>query len=185
MDDFDAVDVLDALVARSMVVADSSRVPTRYSLLETMREFGRERLLRADSISGCRSRHAAHYLATAESARRQMSTPDGAAAIMTFRDEWANIRMAFDWFATEGDIGGALRVVDAAFWYAENSFQLELIGWAERALVLDGAADHDLWPAVAGATGFLRRSIGDVAGARAIGLAAPAARAGTPHLTSC
>ena len=172
MDDFDAVDLLDALVARSMVVADPSHSPTRYSLLETMREFGRERLEEEDIAAACRSRHADHYLVTAERARRQMSTRDGGAAVETCHDEWSNFRLAFEWLATDRDAGGALRLVLALFWYAENSFQLELLVWAERALVLEGAVEHELWPAVAGVTGFLRRSVGDVAGARAIGTAA-------------
>ena len=172
MDDFDAVDVLDALVTRSMVVADPSHSATRYSLLETMREFGRDRLEEEGTAGACRSRHADHYVVTAERARRQMSTRDGSAAAATFHDEWANFRLAFDWLATSGDADGALRLVLALFWYAENSFQLELLVWAERALVLEGALDHELWPAVAGATSFLRRSVGDLAGARAIGTAA-------------
>jgi predicted ATPase len=172
MDDFDAVDVLDALVARSMVVADLSHSPTRYSLLETMREFGRDLLDEEGMAEQCRARHAGHYLVTAERARRQMSTRDGAAAVLTFQDEWANLRLAFEWFASGSDADSALRLVLALFWYAQNSFQLELLAWGERAVALQGALDHELWPAVAGATGFLRRDVGDMAGARAMSTAA-------------
>ena len=40
--------VLPALVDKSMVVADTATSPTRYSLLETLREFGRQHLARED-----------------------------------------------------------------------------------------------------------------------------------------
>ena len=46
----DVLVVLSSLVARSLVVADDTGVDTRYRLLETIRQYGEERLVEADDI---------------------------------------------------------------------------------------------------------------------------------------
>ena len=76
-----------------------------------------------------------------------------------FGDEWDNLRAAFEWFASVGDVDAALRLVVACHWFAFFSYRFELLGWAERAISLDGAQDHELWSAAAGAAG--RLALGD------------------------
>jgi len=164
--DLDSVDVLDALVARSMVVADTRRPVTRYSLLETMREFGRAQMKIRGNAAALRDRHAQHYLAVAEAARRRLSTPEGGSAMSTMAEEWDNLRVALDWMSTTNDAASALRLVVAAFWYAHENFQQELLEWGDRALALDPARLDELWPAAAGVTSLMRRSAGDFDGAR-------------------
>ena len=167
MDDIDAIDVLDALVARSMVIADRTRAATRYSLLETLRQFGEDKLVAAGDTATRRARHAEHLLAVAETGRSQLSTPHAARAMTVFGEEWDNLRAAFEWFASVGDVDAALRLVVACHWFANFSHHYELLGWAERAISLDGSQDHELWSAAAGVAGFLRWGTGDRAGAEA------------------
>jgi predicted ATPase/class 3 adenylate cyclase len=57
LDEFDALDILDRLVARSMVVATTTRLGTRYHQLETLRQFGEDRLVEAGTIGDVRDRH--------------------------------------------------------------------------------------------------------------------------------
>ena len=168
MDDLDAIDVVDALVARSMVVADRSRATSRYSLLETLRQFGEDKLVAAGDTTTRRARHAEHLLAVAETGRAQLSTPDAAQAMTVLGDEWDNLRAAFEWFASVGDVDAALRLVVACHWYSFLSHRFELLGWAERAISLAGAPDHDLWSAAAGTAAVLRWAAGDRAGAEAL-----------------
>ena len=165
-DDVDAVDVLDALVARSMVDADPRRPVTRYSLLETMREFGRGQMKIRGDAAALRDRHAQHYLAVAEAARRRLSTPEGGSAMSTMAEEWDNLRVALDWMSTTNNAASALRLVVAAFWYAHENFQQELLEWGDRALALDPARVDELWPAAAAVTSLMRRSTGDIDGPR-------------------
>jgi len=101
-----------------------------------------------------------------------MSTRDTAAACHTFESEWDNLRLAFEWTHTTGDVDRTLRLVLACHSYAISAIRLELLDWAERAIEVEGAADHDLWPAVAGASSRLRHYTGDVTGARALATAA-------------
>jgi hypothetical protein len=182
--DLDVADSLDALVARSMLVADRARPTTRYALLETMREFGRLQLGVRGDDHRCRQRHAAHFVHVAEEARRHQSTPDGAQAVTTFDEEWDNLRAAFEWMVDRHDVDRALRLIIAPFWYAAESFRFELLDWGERAVTLDGALAHPLWPAAAGVTAVLRRHAGDLDGAAELGRRAVAverARGGSPR----
>ena len=165
-DDADVVDVLDALVGRSMVDADPRRPVTRYSLLETMREFGHAQMKIRGDTAALRDRHAQHFLAVAEAARRRLSTPEGGSAMSTMAEEWDNLRVALEWMSTMNDARSALRLVVAAFWYAHENFQQELLEWGHRALALDPARLDELWPAAAAVTSLMRRSAGDIDGAR-------------------
>ena len=168
MDEVDAAVLLDALVTRSMVVADRTRATTRYSLLETLRQFGEDILTSSGDTAASRSRHARHLLSVAESARRQLSTPQADEAMAIFAEEWDNLRVAFEWLASSEETDGALRLVVAAHWFATLSCQYELLLWAERAIAFSDATDHELWPAAAGVVGVLRSSTGDLAGGEAI-----------------
>ena len=85
LDDFDAIDALDALVSRSMIIADRTQPVTRYAMLDTLREYGREELAAGGDLDTCRQRHARHYLELAERARRQLSTVDAGAAMARAR----------------------------------------------------------------------------------------------------
>jgi predicted ATPase/class 3 adenylate cyclase len=57
VDRFEVLDLLDSLVRRSMVVADESDGAMRYRLLETIRQFGAERLDADDMIEPVRTAH--------------------------------------------------------------------------------------------------------------------------------
>ena len=79
-DGVEAWDVLDALtdlVAKSMVVAEEAADGTmRYQLLETLRQYGRERLDAVGDADGWRRRHAEHYATVAEAAGEGLRGPD-------------------------------------------------------------------------------------------------------------
>ena len=162
-DEVDVAIVLDGLVARSVVDADPARTRTRYSLLETLRQFGEDRLLASGDTEALRARHARYFLELAGDARRRLSTPQAGDAMTVFVDEWDNLRVAFDWLASSGDVDGALRLVLAAYWFAVLAGQNELLPGG-ACIVLDGARDHSLWSAAAGATAVIRSFTGYLVG---------------------
>jgi predicted ATPase/DNA-binding SARP family transcriptional activator len=182
LDTLAAVDALDALVAKSLLVAHRTGATTRYSLAETFRQFGEAMLDQRADASILRARHARHFLAVSEDARSRLSTSDALAAITIFNNEWDNLRAAFDWFAANGDADGALRLVVAWYWFMTTRLRFDPLTWTERAIALDGARQHTLWAAAAGATSLLRRTIGDFEGGERLALEALAAEAssGTP-----
>src|SRR6202008_1117824 len=64
-DDFATLDLLDALVRKSLVVADRSSGRTRFSMLETIRQFAEEQLVHTGEADHARTAHA-HFFAARE-----------------------------------------------------------------------------------------------------------------------
>ena len=60
-DDFATLDLLDALVRKSLMVADRSSGRTRFSMLETIRQFAEEQLVAGGSADEVRAAHARHF----------------------------------------------------------------------------------------------------------------------------
>ena len=57
-DDLATLDVLDALVRKSLLVADRSSGRTRFSMLETIRQFAEEQLVTLGEATAARTAHA-------------------------------------------------------------------------------------------------------------------------------
>jgi predicted ATPase/class 3 adenylate cyclase len=73
----DVLDLLVRLVEKSLVVADDGEaVSTRYRLLETLRQYGRERLVASEEAATVHGNHAAYFLALAEQAERAWHGPE-------------------------------------------------------------------------------------------------------------
>src|SRR6202007_356076 len=60
-DDYAVLDLLDALVRKSLMVADRSSGRTRFSMLETIREFAEEQLVARGEADEVRAAHAHHF----------------------------------------------------------------------------------------------------------------------------
>ena len=60
-DEFATLDLLDALVRKSLVVADQSSGRTRFSMLETIRQFAEEQLVHAGEADDTRTAHARYF----------------------------------------------------------------------------------------------------------------------------
>jgi predicted ATPase/class 3 adenylate cyclase len=60
-DDFATLDLLDALVRKSLLVADRSSGRTRFSMLETIRQFAEEQLVAGGEASEIRAAHSRYF----------------------------------------------------------------------------------------------------------------------------
>ena len=134
VDRLDVAGDLAALVDKSMVVADRAGNHARYRLLETLRQFGEERLDETAQAGELRDRHLRHYLGVAHDARRHYEGRAQAAGAATFRAEWANIRAAIQWAITQEDQATATGLLDALFFFAYLEERYELGDWASQAL---------------------------------------------------
>ena len=140
IDTWDVIDVIGSLVAKSMLstdeAADSS---TRYRLLETLRQYARDRLDDTDDPDVWRRRHAEHYTVFAEAAGAGLLGEDELMWRPRTLGELDNLRSAVMWsFDREGpdDPELAVRIVAGLSNEANSGRALEVGAWAERALPL-------------------------------------------------
>jgi len=90
------LDVIAGLVEKSVLLREEHQSGVRYRLLETIRQYGRERLAERGDDLRLRRRHRDHYLALAELANASWFGKDGPVWLDRMRIEHPNIRTALD-----------------------------------------------------------------------------------------
>ncbi|HEY5395379.1 MAG TPA: LuxR C-terminal-related transcriptional regulator [Trebonia sp.] len=154
------------LVEKSVVqYSDGSR---RYQLLDTMREFGAERLLAtagradADLVGQLRARHRDYYLDLAAAAAAGSVGAEQTGWLARLGTETDNLRVALDFsFAAPGqqDAGLRLTTLLRPYWLMAGQFA-EGRRWHDLAVAVDPGSPENSW-AVFGA-GVLAVQQGDV-----------------------
>jgi predicted ATPase/class 3 adenylate cyclase len=114
----DTLDGLTSLVDQSLVISAETAGQPRFSMLETIREFGRERLEATGELAGARGRHAGWFLELAVAAGPELTGPDQGEWLDRCDLEHANLRAALDWAVEAGQTGRALAAATALwrFW---------------------------------------------------------------------
>src|SRR5277367_1156154 len=141
-DDFATLDLLDALVRKSLLVADRSSGRTRFSMLETIRQFAEEQLVAGGQASEIRAAHARYFAERDADILALWDSPRQRAAYDWFTVELANLRTAFRWAADQGDLDVAATLASYAGWLGLMVQTLEPIAWAEELIEPARAADH-------------------------------------------
>jgi predicted ATPase/class 3 adenylate cyclase len=145
-DDFAILDLLDALVRKSLLVADRSAGRTRYSMLETIRQFAEEQLVARGTAEEIRVAHA-HHLAGREAALLALwDSPRQHEAYDWFAVELANLRTAFRWAADHGDLDAAAAIATCGMLLGEMVGNYEPIAWGEELIEPARAVDHPRLP---------------------------------------
>ena len=118
VDSFDVAAQLTALCDRSLVYADTAIGATRYRLLETIRQFAREKLLDRDEAEVMAERHASYYVTMLEEHRPQR-VDASLTDLLRFDADISNLRAAFDFYAGVGDPEAVLRAgyLLADYWF--------------------------------------------------------------------
>src|SRR5277367_3144060 len=129
-DDLDVLDLLDALVRKSLLVADRSAGRTRYSMLETIRQFAEEQLVARGEAATVRSAHARHFAQCETDILALWDSPRQQQAYDWFATELANLRTAFRWAADQGDLDVAATIATYAGWLGAAVQTYEPIAWA-------------------------------------------------------
>ena len=141
------VDLLALLVDKSLVVAEEGSDSSRYRTLETVRQYGLEKLSESGEANEVRFRHRDYYVALVA----VLDTPAGTSHVRGLEaaeSEIDNLRAAFDWSLDHGDTEVALALVSSLqpFWLARGRI-LEGRGWFE-AVMSDRATFAELAPAL-------------------------------------
>jgi predicted ATPase/class 3 adenylate cyclase len=129
-DDFATLDLLDALVRKSLLVANRSAGRTRYSMLETIRQFAEEQLVARGEASEIRAAHSRYFAGREADITALLDSPRQREAYDWFAIELANLRNAFRWAADRGDLDVAAPIAAYAGWLGYLTENYEPIAWA-------------------------------------------------------
>jgi predicted ATPase/class 3 adenylate cyclase len=111
----DVLDLLVRLVDKSLVIAEDLAGATRYRMLETLRQYGKDRLAESADAESVHQRHLQHLLALAEEAYTNR-LKDPINWLNRLETERENIRAALDWSAASGG-GRDLELAGAMAWF--------------------------------------------------------------------
>ena len=173
-DDADASDDLFGLVDKSMVQVSDFDEP-RYMLLETLREYGRQRLDASGETAEFADRHRAWFLQLAEQAAAGMTGADELTWVLRVEHDFDNLRAAHRHSIQTVDVDSAIRLVAALREYAFRRIHYELTGWAVDTVALDGAEDHPRFPVAVAIVAYGHFVRGDLTSAIATAIEADAA----------
>jgi predicted ATPase len=141
-DEFVVLDLLDALVRKSLVIADRTAGHTRFSMLETIRQFAEEQLATRGDASAARNAHAAYFAGCEPRMLAVWDSPRQPEAYEWFATELANLRIAFRWLADHDDLDGAVAITTLAGWFGILVENLEPVVWAEELVERAKSACH-------------------------------------------
>jgi non-specific serine/threonine protein kinase len=136
----DILDLLGRLIDKSLVMVDvaSSKTETRYRLLETIREYARQKMDEAGETTELQNKHLQYFVGLAEEAEKNTF---GAASVhyhQRLDQELDDIRIAMKWSIEAHQATMAYRLAAALFyfWYNRSPLGGEWLGQLKKALSL-------------------------------------------------
>lgn len=142
LDEYAILEVLDALVRKSLLVANRSSGRTRFSMLETIRAFAEEQLVTSGAANTVRNAHARHFAGREADMLALWDSPRQRDAYDWFTVELANLRTAFRWATDQGDLDVAATIATYAGLLGYLVVNYEPIAWAEELIEPARAVDH-------------------------------------------
>jgi predicted ATPase len=141
-DELATLDLLHALVRKSLLVADRSSERTRFSMLETIRQFAEDQLVQTGAADETRAAHAWYFAGREADVLALWDSTRQREAYKWFNVELPNLRMAFRWAADNDDLDAAAAIAFYAtvigFWVEQH----EPITWAEEFVQTAEAVNH-------------------------------------------
>jgi predicted ATPase len=131
------LDLLSRLVDKSLVVVDNEPEGNRrYRFLETVRQYGRERLAQSGETDDIRNRHLAVFLDLARRAEPELTKADQVRWLNRLQAEHDNLRSALEWSLAAADPGDrSLEFATMLLWFwLKRGYFAEGQRFLERAL---------------------------------------------------
>ena len=111
---------LSHLVDKSLVAAHTDGSPKRYHLLEVVRQYAHQTLVRSGEEATVTARHASFFVAFAEEAERGLDGPDQISWLARVARDHDNLRAALAWSLAQdsrSEIGLRLAGSLTSFWF--------------------------------------------------------------------
>ena len=141
---YDVLDLLSQLVHKSLVlvVEHSQSGEIRYRLLETIRQYARDRLLEAEGSDTLRQRHLSYFVKLTAQAGPELYRSNQAFWLNRLDEELDNLRLALEW-ALVTAVDSGLQIVAGPiyrFWLFRSTSR-ELGNWLAQLLRQHDSAD--------------------------------------------
>ena len=141
----EVLDILSRLVDKSLVAAPDAGRDARFVQLQTLWQYGRDRLDESGEADAMCARHAAYYRQMGEDAHEGLRGATGPVWRERLTSELGNLRAALDWFIARGDADAALSLASGMAWlWVINSDFVEGARWLGDALGAKGPRRPEL-----------------------------------------
>jgi tetratricopeptide (TPR) repeat protein len=118
INDDEVLELLTTLVEKSLVQYEERGGEARYRLLETVRQYSRDRLLESREMPVVCNQHASFYLTFAEQAEPELRRSDQVGWLNRLDLEHDNLRAALEWSLAAGNnVEVGLRLAGALWWF--------------------------------------------------------------------
>lgn len=134
-------ELLESLADKSLLVAVRGATP-RFRMLETLREYGVERLIDRGVAEGVRDAHLDHFLSVVETQAVRLRGAQQVEALGVCDADHGNVMAALRFAIDRDDRARAARVVTGLGWYwSIRNQHRESFAWARAVLNVPGTAD--------------------------------------------
>ena len=117
--DTEVLDLLMQLVNKSLVAVEEELEEGRYHLLETIRQYARDKLFESGEAEQVRDRHLEYFLHYAEAAEPKLRSAEQLAWLERVETEHDNLRSALAWSLESGSSERAQRLTGALYYFCE------------------------------------------------------------------
>ncbi|MEN0139748.1 MAG: LuxR C-terminal-related transcriptional regulator, partial [Rhodococcus sp. (in: high G+C Gram-positive bacteria)] len=138
------IDLIASLVDKSILIREGSGAVVRFRMLETLREYGREKLEQAGTLPDLRLRHHSWYRQLARQAESEWIGPRQVAWLERLEREQPNLREAMEYgLSASPEAGLEIATALYPFWVSRGLLR-EGRRWLDRALAQEGGRDTAL-----------------------------------------
>jgi predicted ATPase/class 3 adenylate cyclase len=158
VDALDVLDLLGSLVDKSLVIAEHSPQAVRYRLLETIRQYSAQELLRAEGEDGVlrvRDRYAGYYLSLGKTAGAALAGHGQARWLRRLDAEWDNLRGAFTHLSAEHRTADLLQLAVWLYRFTLSRGHADVVGYLRPVIDRTDLPDSGLLAEAMALTGQL------------------------------
>jgi tetratricopeptide (TPR) repeat protein len=158
----EVLELLARLVDKSLVeVSELPGGAARYRMLETVQQYGLERLSETGQLNEAHHRHALFFASLAEDAEKQLRGPEMRIWMRRLETEHDNFRVALDWSLIHEPPKMGLRFAGALGIFWHRGYLREGSAWLERLLTYGKNAPPYMRVKAMATLSWIARDLGD------------------------